>query len=514
MNTARKENNGAKKKCFLDKALLLDWDDEKNKKDPSDYAPYSNKRVYWKCHVCGHKWGSTLNNRTKLHRGCPCCNNRVLVPGKNDLSTKYPELAKEWHPTKNGDLKPCDVFSSQNKKVWWLCPNGHEYQATINHRSGKLGTNCPICYSGRQTSFREQALYYYVRQMYPDAINRYKTEGLQKFELDIFIPSFKIAIEYDGEAWHKKERFEREHRKFELCKNLGIYLYRIKEKMPEEFGLDIANTIISGDFETDEGFTRVIHNTLEQISFNRPYLLNPLDINLSRDRFEIMKYATQVKDSFADKYPEKAKEWHPTKNHNLKPNKFKSGSNFKAWWLCPKCGNEYEQTIAHKSEGNDCPKCAIKKVHNTRRINNIKQNGSFADSPLSIDWNKDKNIYGPEYYTKCSNEKVWWFCHKCGHEWQERISNRVHGRNCPKCAGRKLFVGYNDLATKCPELLKEWDIDKNKGIDPSHIHYGSNKPVWWKCSKCGYEYKAPVARRSHESGCRKCADKANRKIKN
>ena len=110
-------------------------------------------------------------------------------------------------------------------------------------------------------------------------------------------------------AWHKNENFDRERRKYQLCKQLGITLLRIKEKMPEELGLELADTIISSDdFETESGFTKVIHMVLEHIDFTDLYWLRPVDVNLSRDRFEIMKYATQVKDSFQDVYPEKAKD--------------------------------------------------------------------------------------------------------------------------------------------------------------------------------------------------------------
>lgn len=494
--------------CLKDEKLLQDWDYDKNSVLPTEVTPSSSIYIYWKCHTCGYEWKAKLSNRTH-GRGCPFCGKRKLVSGVNDLATIHPELVKEWHPTKNGDLKPSDVFSSANLKVWWICPACHEYQANINHRSAKQGTNCPICNSGRQTSFREQALFYYVRKMYPDAISRYKPDWIGKFELDIFIPSFNYAIEYDGVAWHKNEKFERETRKFKLCQEHGITLLRVKEKMPEGFGLELANTIISSDdFESEEGFTKVLHMVLEHICWSRPYWIKPMDIDLSRDRFEIMKYATQIKHSFADDFPEKAKEWHPTKNGTLKPMMFKSGSNFKAWWVCPDCGNEYEQSISHRKTGGGCPKCAFKYSRITRRMNLIKQNGSISNPALLADWNYEKNSSGPDCYTNGSDEKVWWKCHKCGHEWRERIANRHHGRGCPKCANRKLFVGHNDFATMHPELLNEWIHEKNS-IDPQHIHYKSQTKVWWKCPVCGYEYQAPPVRRSDGNGCRKCADKAN-----
>lgn len=496
--------------CITDKNLILDWDYSKNKTTPQENTKMSNKAVFWKCHKCGYEWESKINNRSN-GRGCPCCSNRVLVPGKNDLETLRPNLAKEWHPTKNGDLTPRDIMPGSGRKVWWLCPNGHEYQISPNHRTSGLGTNCPICNSGRQTSFREQALYYYIKQMYPDTISRYKPEEFGKFEIDIFIPKLNFGIEYDGVAWHKSNHYEREQRKYKMCQEQGIHLIRIKEKMPEELGLMLADEIYSSDdFESEEGFTDVIHRILDRLDFSDFYVLHPMDVNLSRDRFEIMKYATELKRSFKDEYPNLAKEWHPTKNNTLKPTMFKPKSTFKAWWLCPDCGNEYEATLNHRANGTGCPKCALKYQGDTHRMNMVKRNGSISNPLLLKEWNYEKNgDKKPEQYTRSSGLKVWWKCSKCGYEYEATIANREIGRSCPKCSGRKLFVGYNDFATLHPDLLIEWDYTKNKGFDPHKMHHGSEQKVWWKCSKCGYEYQAPLCRRDKGSGCRKCADKAN-----
>lgn len=61
-----------------------------------------------------------------------------------NLGTYDPELAEQWHPTKNGDLTPYDVPPTSNKKVWWLCEVGHEWEASIISRC--RGNGCPWCY--------------------------------------------------------------------------------------------------------------------------------------------------------------------------------------------------------------------------------------------------------------------------------------------------------------------------------------------------------------------------------
>ena len=125
----------------------------------------------------------------------------------------------EWHPTKNKQLAPEKVTHGSGKKVWWLCSNNHEYNATILHRAH--GTGCPKCNAGRQTSFAEQATYFYIKQLYPDALNRYSAEFLGRMELDIYIPSIKLAIEYDGEAWHKKTQKKEKKENTNSVKKMG-----------------------------------------------------------------------------------------------------------------------------------------------------------------------------------------------------------------------------------------------------------------------------------------------------
>ena len=71
-----------------------------------------------------------------------------LIKGVNDLATLRPDLAAQWHPTKNGDLKPTDVTSGSGRKVLWICPLGHEWQAVIYSRV--KGNGCPICASNKK----------------------------------------------------------------------------------------------------------------------------------------------------------------------------------------------------------------------------------------------------------------------------------------------------------------------------------------------------------------------------
>ena len=74
----------------------------------------------------------------------------MTVPIEKTLAFKYPLISEEWHPIKNNGLTPYDVYSKANKKVWWKCSKGHEWDSVIGNRTnGKQ--NCPYC-SGKRVS--------------------------------------------------------------------------------------------------------------------------------------------------------------------------------------------------------------------------------------------------------------------------------------------------------------------------------------------------------------------------
>ncbi|MDB4127132.1 zinc-ribbon domain-containing protein, partial [Flavobacteriales bacterium] len=129
----------------LNPILAKDWHPTRNGKlTPSDFTTGSGKKVWWKCdRGDDHEWIAGINKRSN-GRGCPICTGKKVV-FSNCLKTTNPNLAKDWHPTKNGILTPYDVGDGSNKKVWWKCDKGddHEWESSINSRS--QGNGCPVC---------------------------------------------------------------------------------------------------------------------------------------------------------------------------------------------------------------------------------------------------------------------------------------------------------------------------------------------------------------------------------
>ncbi|MHA1469578.1 MAG: zinc-ribbon domain-containing protein [Candidatus Asgardarchaeia archaeon] len=316
----RRGGNDKKSLYQTHKKLMKEWNYEKNDRrglSPKELTAGSGKKVWWKCGK-GHEWEAVINNRKN---GCNClyCYREKLsgTTSLTCLSVKNSILSKEWHFIKNKNLTPEDVMPQSNKKVWWKCGKGHEWEATVNNRSN--GRNCPYC-SGSKA-----------------------------------------------------------------CKD----------------------------------------NCLET------------------------------------KYPEIAKEWHPTKNGKLTAKDITGGCNKKVWWKCNK-RHEWMTIVNHRARGDNCPYCGGKRVS--------KKNCLKLKYPeLAKEWHPTKNgQLTAKEVSYGSDRKVWWICSKNeSHEWESSVSNRVKGQGCPFC--------YKKNEGKVRELLlkyfEDWNIIPNKKIWDEYKDY-------------------------------------------
>lgn len=362
--------------------LMKEWDWQANNNEglePSQLSSGSNKKANWICNK-GHKWKSTIHGRNFEGYGCPYCSNQKILPGYNDLATTHPELLQDWDYQKN-TLKPSEVTARSNRKVWWKCTKGHEYQAKACGRS-VLHNGCAKCKAGNQTSFPEQAIFYYIKQIFPDAINRYRDIFDNGMELDIFIPSKNIAIEYDGSFYHKKDRsLKREKIKYNICRQHQIKLIRICAKDNADvfnFTSDYTYTEPTLDnSDNTQGLDKIIKELLymlesdfgwnprkQHIQYNNiPIRKISVDVNIARDRYKINAYRenTTFKESLAQVRPDLAAEWDYKKNQGLTPKMFPVGSHEEVWWICKKCGASYPKIIRTRSRlKTTCPHCNIK----------------------------------------------------------------------------------------------------------------------------------------------------------
>ena len=402
--------------------LLKEWDYDKNKILPSQVGIGSVKKVWWKCKN-GHSYDCGVRSRVAEGVECRYCKHQAVIVGQNDFATLYPDLLKEWDFEKNA-LSPNKIFPKTSQKIWWKCPLGHSYQKTMNHKVGRQD-NCPICSREIKCSFPEQALLYYIKKYFPDAVSGSREFG---FELDIFIPSIKTAIEYDGAFWHQNSRthtVKTEQIKNWECKKRKIQFIRVREPGINSDYSDYCKIVSREDYTTDKSLEKVIAEVLAILGIKK------LDIAVDRDRIKIYNEYILIRknNNLAIAFPNIAKEWNYEKNGELIPEMFVANSNKKVWWKCVQ-GHEWQAAIAHRTSRND---------------------------------------------------------------------------GCPYCGNRRVLVGYNDLATCNPELLSEWDEERNT-IRPCEVVPGSSKMVFWICP-CGHSYKKAVRERTGikgRGGCPYC----------
>jgi hypothetical protein len=123
--------------------LAKEWHPTKNGAlGPKDVTPGSRKKVWWLCEQ-GHWWLASVFDRVRGRR-CTYCSG-LQKQGQQSMVDVKPELLREWHPSKNKDVKAREVLCTHSDKVWWLCEKGHEWQATV--RTRLAGKPCPYCSS-------------------------------------------------------------------------------------------------------------------------------------------------------------------------------------------------------------------------------------------------------------------------------------------------------------------------------------------------------------------------------
>lgn len=189
----------------------------------------SDKVVEWRGE-CGHVWQASVKVRARAGHGCPYCANRRVLPGFNDLATTHPALCGELADRSLSSM----LVAGSNRVVEWRCGKGHAWRSPIYNRA-YLGTGCPVCEAGRHSSDAEDELYGFVSGIVGDGVEvlRNRRDILDTGgELDIAIPSMRIAVEFNGCYWHsdaagKGGRYHAD--KLAACRRAGYSLITVWE---------------------------------------------------------------------------------------------------------------------------------------------------------------------------------------------------------------------------------------------------------------------------------------------
>ena len=430
---------------------------------------------------------------------------------ENSLAVKFPEIAKEWHPTKNGNITPENVSFASNKSFVWLCEKGHEWKAIVNSRT--RGAGCPYC-SGRYAIRGKTDLC----TVNPELASEWNFDKNKSIFPDSVSAGCNDIVWWKcktcGYEWEAQINSRNRGNGCPNCrpKKIGEALIKRASINGNDLASNYPELLKEWDYEKNDILPSDVAKYSEKVVWWKCKLGHSWQsaiVNRSKGGSGcIYCSGYKVLSGFNDlcsTHPEIAKEWHPTKNDNLLPSMVSKGCEKVVWWLCAK-GHEWKASVSNRTYGRGCPYCSGKKV--LKGYNDL----CSTHSELAREWHPTKNgDLTPDKVSVGSRKKVWWRCEK-GHEWEAFVYSRRTGVGCPYCSGRKALKGYNDLATLCPEVIKEWHPIKNGDLTPDKVTKGSGKKVWWLCDVCGHEYLRDVYTQVATTGihCPECAKK-NRK---
>lgn len=159
-------------------------------------------RFLWQCpNHPDHQWMGRIAGRVNQGAGCPICVNKTVLPGFNDIATTHPDIAAELV---DQSLATTISFGS-GKTVAWQCPDNpdHIWEASPSQRTANTqAKKCPMCFP--RSSADETALAEIVAALVPECTVLRSVRNVLpgNYELDMYIPEKRIAIEFNGVYWH------------------------------------------------------------------------------------------------------------------------------------------------------------------------------------------------------------------------------------------------------------------------------------------------------------------------
>jgi hypothetical protein len=335
-------------------AIAAQWDYSKNDDTiPSEVVPGSGRKYWWVCDL-GHSFLQNVGMRTSRNLGCPYCGKQQLLTGYNDIATCNPEIAKEWHPTKNGNLLPSQVIDGSRKLYWWLCPQGHEYQTLPANR--KKGSGCHYC-----SNYKVQAGFNDLQTTHPWLVEEWDSNRNEPQT-----PQTVVAGDNRKYFW--------------LCPVGHSYEASLANRTSSSTQCPycINQKVLSGfnDLET------VSPEISKSWNFQKNGELKPSEVlaGSRKSYWWICDIGHEWKASCSTRQrsgcgicsgvvflsgfndlqtmrPDIASTWHPTKNEGLLARDVHFGTSRKYWWICPE-GHAWKSSPEIRKAGSGCPTCA------------------------------------------------------------------------------------------------------------------------------------------------------------
>lgn len=485
--------------------LAAEWHSIKNEAlTPCDVLPHSARKVWWIC-SSGHEYFSAINKRS-YGRGCPVCSRKVPSKYRN-LETEAPEVAKQWHPDRNGALSPSQVLPKSNKLVWWRCEKGHEWQARVYAR---LSSGCPDCHDAKRLVHKVidnqgAARPAVLRELFPKLIS----------EIDVSLEDpRRIGDEYPGSyrrvAWQ--------------CPKGHKWVARICKRTAGQNCPFCSNKRID---ETNSLLSLRPEMALEWDS-QRNGNLSPGNVGVGSG---------------------KRVWWICSRGHRWKAtiySRCQMGSN------CPQCNPRTSRTEIRVL-------CELRKLVDPEALWRKKIAGFEADIFLvsrnlvvevdGFPWHAGERAVSRDARKTLAFSNAGYRVIRVREQRLAQLSGCVTvsfteasilycckmlireilsmtDRDLPLPQNIQSYLDGNAFAAQAeyeslvaalpgpepgyalsstnPELIDEWDVEKNAPLEISKVHRSSSVSAWWRC-KHGHSWRSSVANRSKGHGCPFCA---------
>lgn len=485
--------------------LMKEWDYDKNNSidlKPDTFTVHSEKKAYWICPNCNYSYMSCISHRVE-GTSCPRC--------ANEMKTSFGEQAIYYYLSK---LFNCD--NRWNQLGYEADIFIYDLQLAIEY-DGEYYHNNELSLRREQEKYEEFKSKSIPLIRVKENFKNINLKSYADYTIEINIKNYdkEIPIVIHKIIGYINMQYNTDYSVNIDLKNDRQYIYQqyIKQRRENSLAIKMPDLLDEWDYDKNKigpesigiGSEKKIwwkckdgHSYEQHVSNHVKGARCPYCAG--------QKVLTGIND-LETKFPKIANEWDYKKN-KVSPGEVFPFTNKKYYWLCEK-GHSYLATPnarCYEGKKTGCPICSNKIVLDG--FNDLKT----LKPEIAKDWDYKKNIKGPEEYSIGSDYKAWWIC-PFGHSYQAIINSRTNinkGTGCPICNGKKVLDGFNDLKSQRPDLLVDWNYDRNEkeGLYPDKVHYNSLKKVNWKCHVCGYEWKAPPYSRSTEGkGCNTCGYK-------
>lgn len=361
--------------------LLKQWNPDRNGTLTPQNVTYGSKRkVWWRCSK-GHIWQASVYTRTGGEKGCPYCAGLRVSPGENDLASNRPDIAAQWHPTKNGSYTPADVSMGSHKAVWWICAKGHEWRALVKSRVE--GCGCPVCANRMLLPGVND-----LASVRPDLARQWDSKKNGGLTPDRILAGTRRKVWWKCEKGHQWQATVISR----TSNGNGCPVCAGKLVVPGENDLASQFPLIAAQWDPEKnGALRPENVTISsnrkvwwQCELGHEY---PATVASRTTRGNGCPYCAGRKvlpgfNDLATIEPETAKQWHPFFNGSLTPEMVTTGSHRKIWWQCSN-GHVWKAVMYSRTGQKKCgcPVCAgiVKEDHVERYAAILRdQSGEYS----------------------------------------------------------------------------------------------------------------------------------------